>query len=64
MSQITQKEMKLLAQAEQKARLAQKNKEAARLHLLAMQAILARAPIRERSSSDELTVYSRISGIY
>lgn len=45
MSQNSQLEMKLLQQAEAKARLIQKNKEAARLHLVAMQAILARAPI-------------------
>jgi hypothetical protein len=48
MSQISSQEMKLLKQAEEKARLAQKNKETARLHLLAVQAILARAPVLPR----------------
>ena len=35
----------MLQQVEAKIRLEQKNKEAARLHLLAMQALLARTPI-------------------
>ena len=38
----------MLQQVEAKIRLEQKNKEAARLHLLAMQALLARSPILPR----------------
>jgi hypothetical protein len=45
MSTLAQQEMKLLRQAEAKARLEQKNKEAAKLHLLAVQALLAQRPI-------------------
>jgi hypothetical protein len=43
---MNQKEVKLLQQAEAKAVLAQKNKEAARIHLLQIQTYLARTPIR------------------
>lgn len=48
MSSLSQAEMKVLKQVEEKQRLEQKNKEAARLHLLAVQALLARAPILPR----------------
>jgi len=45
MSSLTPQEQKMLQQAETRARLEHKNKEAARIHLLAMQALLARKPI-------------------
>ena len=45
MSSLTQAEMKVLKQAEEKARLAAQNKEAARVHLLAVQSYLARRAI-------------------
>lgn len=45
MSSNSQAEMKALKQLEEKARLEQKNKEAARIHLLAVQSLLVRAPI-------------------
>jgi len=48
MSSNSQAEMKALKQLEEKARLEQKNKEAARLHLLQIQSQLARAPILPR----------------
>lgn len=54
MSKLSQVELKLLQAAEQKARLAQKNKEAAKLHLLAMQILLSRAPITTRRAPTEL----------
>lgn len=53
MSSISQTEMKALAQAQKLAELAQKNKEAARAHLLAVQTYLAsRTPVtRQRFGS-------------
>ena len=45
MSSLQQQEMKALQVLEAKVRLEQKNKEAAKVHLLAMQALLARNPI-------------------
>lgn len=45
MSSLPPQEMKVLQALEAKLRLEQKNKEAAKVHLLAMQALLARAPI-------------------
>lgn len=54
MSKMTQAELKLLQQAEAKALLVQKNKEAARVHLLAIQSYLSRAPIREKNDTSIL----------
>jgi hypothetical protein len=51
MSKMSQNELKLLQQAEQKARLVQQNKDAARVHLLAVQIILSRAPRPEKSTN-------------
>lgn len=45
MSSLDQKEMKALKQLEDSLRLKQQNKAAAKAHLLAMQALLARSPI-------------------
>lgn len=52
MSKMSQVELKLLQVAEQKARLAQQNKDAARVHLLAMQSLIARQPIPEKKSGN------------
>lgn len=54
MSKMSLNEQKLLQAAETKARLAQQNKDAARVHLLAMQALLARQPIQEKKSGNLL----------
>ena len=45
MSSLTHQEMKILQRVEAKARLAQQNKDAARAHLLTVQALLAQRPI-------------------
>jgi len=45
MSSLPPQEMKVLQLLEAKLRLEQKNKDAARVHLLSIQALLARQPI-------------------
>jgi len=45
MSSLDSKEMKALKQLEDRLRLEQQNKAAAKVHLLAMQALLSRNPI-------------------
>lgn len=48
MSNMSIKEQKLLAQAEARAVQELRNKEAARIHLLAMKDLLARTPISRK----------------
>lgn len=50
MSSLTQAQMKALQQAETRAILAARNKEAAKAHLLRMQTLLARRPIQENGN--------------
>ena len=51
MSCLSLKEQKLLQQAAKQAELAQKNKDAARVHLLQIQNYLARAPLPRKVSA-------------
>jgi len=46
MSNLSFKAQKLLQQAAKQAQLAQKNRDAARVHLLQIQTYLARTPVR------------------